>query len=144
MTRARGAGEKARFEGRIGDRRVAAILSGTIPANGTIEAIMTNRARKNRASIAAAAFVAAVCVAPAAQAFTIQDSNGPTGGQGYLELDKPAAPDRNAPVNRFGTNESGQTTFKSGNTTLQFGNQQSFGQKYNTDNIFNPYTREGR
>ena len=105
-----------------------------------------NRTMKNRcrASVAAAAFLAAVCVAPAAQAFTIQDSGGAAGGQGYLDLDKPAAaPDRLAPVNRFG-NENGQATIKQGNSTLQFGNQRSFDQKYNTDNIFNPFTREGR
>ena len=54
-----------------------------------------------------------------------------------------AAPDRLAPVSRFG-NENGQTTYKSGNGTFQFGQQRSFEQKYNTDNIFNPYTREGR
>ena len=54
-----------------------------------------------------------------------------------------AAPDRMAPVNRFG-NENGQATIKQGNSTFQFGNQQSFGQRYNTDNIFNPYARDGR
>jgi hypothetical protein len=102
---------------------------------------------KNRAiscAYAAAAVVAAtVFVAPTAQAFTIQDSNGPTGGQGYLDLDRPAAPpDRMAPVSRFG--DSGQTTVKQGNATFQFGQQRSFEQKYNTDNIFNPYMREGR
>ena len=95
------------------------------------------------AGIAAIA-VAAVFVASAAHAFSMQDSNGPVSGPGYLELDRPAAaPDRMAPVNRFGT-ENGQTTFKQGNSTLQFGNQPSFGQRYNTDNIFNPYAREGR
>ena len=48
-----------------------------------------------------------------------------------------------APVNRFGS-ENGQTTIKQGNSTLQFGNQQSFGQRYNNENLFNPYAREGR
>ena len=62
----------------------------------------------------------------------------------HAGLDKPAAaPDRMAPVNRFG-NENGQATIKQGNSTFQFGNQQSFGQRYNTDNIFNPYARDGR
>jgi hypothetical protein len=46
-------------------------------------------------------------------------------------------------VSPFNT-ENGQTTMKQGNTTLQFGQQRSFGERYNTDNIFNPYTREGR
>ncbi|MGE5162742.1 MAG: hypothetical protein ACM3IH_01810 [Sphingobacteriales bacterium] len=108
---------------------------------------MKSRAKTNRATsrafIAAAAVLAAVCVAPAAQAFTVQDSGGASGGQGYLDLDKPAVQDRNVPVSRFGT-DNGQTSIKQGNTTLQFGQQRSFDQRYNTDNIFNPYTREGR
>ena len=104
---------------------------------------MKNRTMPRAFTIAAIAF-AAVFVASAAHAFTMQDQNGPVGGRGYLELDKPAAaPDRLAPMNRFGT-ENGQTTLKQGNATFQFGNQQSFGQRYNTDNIFNPYAREGR
>jgi len=109
---------------------------------------MKIRTRKNRAMsracTAAAILAAAILIAPAAQAFTIQDSGGPNGGQGFIDFDKPAAaPDRMAPVSRFG-NENGQTTIKQGNGTFQFGGQQSFGQRYNTDNIFNPYTREGR
>jgi hypothetical protein len=97
---------------------------------------MKNRTMSRAFTIAAVA-VAAVFVVSAAQAFTV-------GGQGYIDFDKPgAAPDRMAPVNRFG-NENGQTTMKQGNSTLQFGGQQSFGQRYNTDNIFNPYARDGR
>ena len=74
-------------------------------------------------------------IAPAAQAFTIQDSGGPNGGQGFIDFDKPAAaPDRMAPVSRFG-NENGQTTIKQGNGTFQFGGQQSFGQRYNAPDL---------
>ena len=106
------------------------------------------RTKKNhamsRACTAAGILAAAILIAPAAQAFTIQDAGGPNGGQGFIDFDKPGAvPDRMAPVSRFG-NENGQTTIKQGNGTFQFGGQQSFGQRYNTDNIFNPYTREGR
>ena len=105
---------------------------------------MKNRTMKNhRACTAAAIVAAAIVIAPAAHAFTIQD-DGPAGGQGYIDFDKPgAAPDRMAPVSGFG-NENGQTTIKQGNGTFQFGGQQSFGQRYNTDNIFDPYAREGR
>ena len=104
---------------------------------------MKNRAMC-RAFTAAAIVSAAMFAVSAAQAFTMQDSNGTVSGQGYLDLDKPtAAPDRMAPVNRFGS-ENGQTTIKQGNSTLQFGNQQSFGQRYNNENLFNPYAREGR
>jgi hypothetical protein len=97
----------------------------------------------SRAFIALAAFLAALYVAPCAKAFTIENEAGSSGGQGYLDLDKPATQDRNTPVSRFGT-ENGQTTIKQGNTTLQFGQPRSFSDRYNTDNIFNPYTREGR
>ena len=104
---------------------------------------MKNRTMSRVFTIAAVA-VAAVFGVCAAQAFTVQDSNGPVGGQGYLDFDKPTPPpDRMAPVSRFG-NENGQTSIKQGSGTFQFGAQQSFGQRYNTDNIFNPYTREGR
>jgi hypothetical protein len=97
----------------------------------------------SRAVIAAAFFTALYCV-PAAQAFTIENQGGASGGQGFLDLDKPAAPpDRLAPVSRFG-NENGQTTVKQGNTTFQFGQQRSFNERYNTNNMFDPYTREGR
>ena len=104
---------------------------------------MKNRTSSRAFTLAAIAFAAGF-VASAAHAFTVHDSNGQVGGQGYLELDKPAAaPDRMAPVSRFG-NENGQTTIKQGNGTFQFGGQRSFDQRYNTDNIFNPYSRDGR
>jgi hypothetical protein len=95
------------------------------------------------AAFVAAAFIVAVCLAPAARAFTIQNSSDPGAGQGYLDVDKPTAADRNAPVNRFGS-ENGMTTFRSGNSTFQFGSQPSFDRRYSTDNLFNPYMREGR
>lgn len=43
-----------------------------------------------RAFVAVAAFLAALYVAPGAKAFTIEDQAGSSGGQGYLDLDKPA------------------------------------------------------
>ena len=102
------------------------------------------RPATSRALIAAATVFAALYATPGAKAFTIEDQGGGRSGQAFMELDKPAAaPDRHVPVSPFNT-ESGQTTMKQGNTTLQFGQQRSFGERYNTDNIFNPYTREGR
>src|SRR5262245_21514096 len=96
------------------------------------------------AFVAAAAFLAAVYAVPAAQAFTIENQGGVSGGQGFLDLDKPAAPpDRLAPASRFG-NENGQTTIKEGNTTFQFGQRSSFSERYSTKNFFDPYAREGR
>src|SRR4029453_8948111 len=69
------------------------------------------------AFVAAAVFFAAMYAVSAAQAFTIENQGGASGGQGFLDLDKPAAPpDRLAPASRFG-NENGQTTITDGNTT---------------------------
>src|SRR5262249_44886211 len=118
------------------------ILLGFATTNA-IEATMKLRAT-TRAFLAATACLAALCAASGTQAFTIEDQGGARGGQGFLDLDKPAtAPDRHVPVSPFNS-DNGQTTLKQGNTTLQFGQQRSFDSRYNTDNIFNPYTREGR
>jgi hypothetical protein len=94
-----------------------------------------------RALIAAATLLTAVSVA---YAFTIEDQGGASGGRGYVDLDQPAAaPDRLAPVSPFNT-DNGQTTVKQGNGTFQFGQQRSFNERYNSNNLFDPYAREGR
>src|SRR5262249_49148936 len=116
------AGEKARFEGRIALRRQAAILccsdshlekfrAHILPMDPPI-----NFRRTSRALIPPAFLAGAV---PAAQAFTFQDSHGSSGGgQGFMDLDKPAAPpDRLGTGSQFGS-ENGQTTMKQGNTTF--------------------------
>jgi hypothetical protein len=83
----------------------------------TIEAAMTFRAT-SRAFVAAATLLTALCAVSGAHAFTIEDQGGPSGGRGYVDLDKPAAaPDRLAPVSPFNT-ETGQTTIKQGNSTF--------------------------
>jgi hypothetical protein len=105
---------------------------------------MKIRAAVSIAFAATAAILAAVYAAPRAHAFTIEDQSGAAGGHGYVDLDRPAAPpDRHVPVSPFNT-ENGQTTIKQGNTTLQFGQQRSFDERYNTNNLFDPYARDGR
>ncbi|MFZ0622817.1 MAG: hypothetical protein WAM76_12570 [Pseudolabrys sp.] len=95
-------------------------------------------------AVAAAALLVALAVAPGAKAFTIENQGGASGGQGYLDTDKPAAtPDRHTPVSPFNT-DNGQTSVKQGNTTFQFGQQRSFNERYNSNNLFDPYAREGR
>jgi len=96
-----------------------------------------------RAFVTAAAVFAALCAVPGAKAFTIEDQGGARSGQAFMDLDKPAASDRHTPVSPFNS-DTGQTTVKQGNTTFQFGQQRSFSDRYNTENMFNPYTREGR
>ena len=98
----------------------------------------------SRALVTAAAMLAVLFATSGAKAFTIEDQGGARSGQAFTDLDKPTAPpDRLSPVSPFNT-ENGQSTYKQGNTTLQFGQQRSFSDRYSTENMFNPYTREGR
>jgi hypothetical protein len=104
---------------------------------------MTYRAT-SRAFIGAAALLTALYAVSGAHAFTIEDQGGASGGRGYVDLDRPAAaPDRLTPISPFNTDNSG-TTIKQGNSTFQFGQQRSFNERYNTNNLFDPYAREGR
>jgi hypothetical protein len=118
-------------------------LDSPAAKKGTVETAMKFRATPH-AFIAAAALLAALAIAPGAKAFTIENQGGASGGQGYLDMDKPAAtPDRHTPVSPFNT-DGGQTSVKQGNTTFQFGQQRSFNERYNSNNLFDPYAREGR
>ena len=47
------------------------------------------------------------------------------------------------PDARFSGNSDGQTVIRQGNTTIHFGQGQSFEQKYSTDHLFNPNGRPG-
>ena len=91
----------------------------------------------------ATALLVALYAVSGAQAFTIENQAGSAGGQGFKDTDTATVPDRHVPVSPFNSN-NGQSTIRQGNTTLQFGGQRSFSDRYNTDNIFNPYAREGR
>jgi hypothetical protein len=91
----------------------------------------------------AAVFGFALLAAPAAHAFTIenQDSGGAS-SQNFLDPGKAPAADPDEQVtSRFGS--GGQGTFKSGNTTLQFGAQPSFEQQYNSNQMFKQYDLGG-
>jgi hypothetical protein len=91
-----------------------------------------------RAGLVAAALGLGLIIAPAAHAFTLQESDGSTTDprQRYLELDaKPSVPtDRPA----TGFDGEGTTTIQQGGVTLQFGRQRSFDEKYSTDHYFDP------
>jgi hypothetical protein len=109
----------------------------------TTEAAMTFRTT-SRAFIAVVALLTGLYAVSGAHAFTIENQGGVSGGQGYVDLDRPAAtPDRHTPVSPYNTDNSG-TTIKQGNGTFQFGQQRSFNERYNTNNLFDPYAREGR
>jgi hypothetical protein len=92
--------------------------------------------RQSRAALVAAVFGLGLMAAPAAQAFSLQDSNGSTTDprQGYLNLDTPQVK-TDKPAAGFGNSDV--TTYKQGGVTLHFGRpQRSFEQEYNTDRYF--------
>jgi lipopolysaccharide export system protein LptA len=86
-------------------------------------------------AFALAAFGLALVAAPAAQAFTF-DNSANTNSDGSAKY---VDPDEN--VSRFGS--GGQTTLKQGSTTLQFGAPRSFNDRYDSNRMFNPVGRPG-
>ncbi len=90
-----------------------------------------------RFAFAAALIGAGLLAAPAAHAFTIE--NSPVNGQdqGFLYPDRGMA--AGSGENRQGfTSKDGLTTYKDGNTTLQFGHRGSINQDYNANQLFDP------
>ena len=73
-----------------------------------------------------------------AQAFTFEDQSGAAKGDGARGA--LAEPDGRA--SRFGSG-NGQSTFKQGNATFQFGAQPSFNQRYDNSRMFEPLGRPG-
>jgi hypothetical protein len=93
-------------------------------------------ASRHRLAVSAAAFGLALLAAPVAQAFTIdnQSNTNSDGSARYTDPDQ-----------RFSNSSSGngQTVIKQGNTTLRFGGQQSFDQKFDSNRMFDPLARTG-
>jgi len=87
-----------------------------------------------RLAIFAGAFGLVLLAAPAARAFTIdnQDNSNVNGSARYTDPDE-----------QFSGSADGKTVIRQGNTTVQFGQGQSFDQKYNADRMFNPIGRPG-
>jgi hypothetical protein len=71
-----------------------------------------------------------------AQAFTFENQGSASNDDGS----RSAIADPDGRVSRFGSG-NGQSTFKQGNTTFQFGAQPSFNQRYNNDRLFDPGSR---
>ena len=98
------------------------------------------------ALLAAAALAAALFAAPAAQAFTFE-RNAPGDGGAQLNYTDPMenllpkSDDGGANFNGHGT------VYQQGGVTVhmnQSGSFQSFDQRYNPNNLFDPFAREGR
>ena len=90
---------------------------------------------RRRLAVLAAAFGLAVLVAPAAHAFTI-DNQANTNSDGSARYTDPDS--------RFSNSGNGQTTYRQGNATFQFGTPQSFDQRYDSNRMFNPNPRPRR
>lgn len=101
-----------------------------------------SRRHRRNAVLLAAAFGLALASAGAAQAFTFSDQNGGAGNGSMFNDRDGKTPSSDAPTTRFG---NGNTTIQQGNGSLRFGgNGGSFSQRYNTNNLFDPYARDGR
>ena len=82
------------------------------------------------------ALLAAPLFVGLAQACTFEDQGSVSNGDGS----RSAIADPDGRVSRFGSG-NGQSTFKQGNTTIQFGAQPSFNQRYDSNRIFDPASR---
>ncbi len=89
---------------------------------------------RHRLAVLAAAFGLVLLAAPAARAFTIdnQANSNADGSARYLDPDA-----------QFSGSADGKTVIKQGNTTIQFGQGQSFDQRYDTNRMFNQIGRPG-
>jgi hypothetical protein len=97
-----------------------------------------SRCLYSRAGLVVAALGLGLIIAPAAHAFTLQESDGSTTDprQRYLELDTKPVTDPTRSQSRFGG--EGTTTIQQGGVTLQFRRERSFDEKYSTDHYFDP------
>jgi hypothetical protein len=87
-----------------------------------------------RLAILAVGVGMAMLAAPLAHAFTYEDLNN-TNADGTAKYVDPGDN-----VSNFG-NSGGQNTLRQGNTALQFGQPQTFQQRYNPSNLFDPLGR---
>ena len=87
-----------------------------------------------RLAVLAAAFGLTLLFAPAARAFTIDDHSNTNadGSARYTDPDE-----------RFSGSADGKTIIRQGNTTFQFGQGQSFDQRYDANRMFTPLDRPG-
>jgi len=89
-----------------------------------------------------AAAIGVLAAAPA-HAFTLQDSSGSGQVHSWMDVDSKSSGDLDKPSSHFDDGQT-STTIKQGNSTLQFGSQRSFNQRYDSNQLFNPYFRDGQ
>jgi hypothetical protein len=91
----------------------------------------------SRACLFAAALGVALMATPAAQAFQLEGANGQTGAgqQNFRDWDTRMGVDPESQASEFG---DGKTTIKQDDFSVHFGQERSFNQRYNSDNLFHP------
>jgi hypothetical protein len=97
--------------------------------------------RQIRHLLAAALFGLGLLAAPAAHAFTVenQDSTGGATSQNFLDLaTKPVTDPDDQVKSRFGSSDGKGGLNLGGGTTLQFGSQAPYEQRYDTHKMFDP------
>ncbi len=108
---------------------------------------MTDRTHR-LALFAAAVLAAALLAAPAARAFTFESNASGDAGPGlnYADPDQNLAPSTQGNGSQFDGN--GRSVYRQGGMTMQMysgnGGGGSFDNRYNADNLFNPFARDGR
>ena len=98
--------------------------------------LLSSRRFALAAALAAAVVGAGLLIAPAAQAFTLQDENANGTDQSFLYPG--GVPSADSGQSQGFKQQDGMGTYKEGNATLQFGHQRSFNQNYNADQLFDP------
>lgn len=95
--------------------------------------------RFSRSLLAGAVLALALAAAPAAHAFTFENETGAAAAQdqSFLYPDKSSAPTTGQPNTQFDSRD-GVSTMKDGPFYLRFGHEQSFDQRYNPNNLFDP------
>ncbi len=95
--------------------------------------------------IAAASMGLMLTAVSAASAFTLEGpAEGNSDYRGFTDLQLPGNAPSAPSDSRSPLSESNDKLIESGNTTVQFGAPQSFGQRYNPSNLLDPFAREGR
>ncbi|HEX3708642.1 MAG TPA: hypothetical protein VHV56_02010 [Pseudolabrys sp.] len=97
---------------------------------------MTHSTTRHYALLFAAACGFALMAAPAAHAFTVENQDSSGASNMFLNGPGTSADPDDKLTSGFG---SGKSTFKSGDTTIRFGSQGSFDQRYDSNSMFKQY-----
>jgi hypothetical protein len=116
--------------------RLAAIVFRRYGYEATEGEAMAHSTTRYYGLVFAAACGLALLAAPAAHAFTVDNQDSSGASNMFLNGTAPSAD----PDDKLTSGLSnGQSTYKSGNSTFQFGAQPSFEQRYDSNRMFKQY-----